>query len=318
MPEVAASTTISQDGKEYTFLIRPGFRFSDKTKLTARSFKRAIERLADPAMRSPAAFVAEYVQDIVGAGPGPERSDVEALRRGGEREQARHQAHAACPRFHPAAGDAVLLCGATGSPRQPGGRAGVRERRPLQRRRVRTRSPGDAPAEPSLPRKAAAPRRRLRGNLTSNGTEVIDRIEAGSADWGWISSPAWAARGRELVGKDALRSRMSRLRRRPSSDLSFFILNTRRGIFRDAHLRRAVNFAVNRRALVKLHGARPRKRDRSVHPAGDAGVQGRADLPVHPQGGQGRGSWRKVGSGTARSFSTRAPLRSALEWRRRR
>ena len=253
--EVAADTpTVSPDGRIYRFRIRPGFRFSDNTKLTARSFERAIERLADPAMRSPAAFEADYVQDFVGAdlvlaGKATKLSGVEA--RGNKlvitlkRRVPDFLARLAMPFF----------CAVP--PDLPADPEGAREYASAGPYYVAKHLPGRRVTLRQNPHYRGKRPRRVNSfvvTFTSNGTEVIDRIEAGRADWGWISSPAWAARGDELMRKYG-RSRLSRLQRRPSSDLSFFILNTRRGIFRDAHLRRAVNFAVNRRRLVKLHGA---------------------------------------------------------------
>ena len=46
VPEVASKFTVSKNGKVYTFTIRPGWKFSDGTKVTARNFKRAIDRVA--------------------------------------------------------------------------------------------------------------------------------------------------------------------------------------------------------------------------------------------------------------------------------
>jgi ABC-type oligopeptide transport system substrate-binding subunit len=53
VPEVAAGLpVVSKSGKKYTFTIRPGFKFSNGQVVTAESFKRAIERLADPKLQS--------------------------------------------------------------------------------------------------------------------------------------------------------------------------------------------------------------------------------------------------------------------------
>jgi peptide/nickel transport system substrate-binding protein len=52
-PEVAAGLpVISSNGKVYKFKIRSGYKFSSGEAVTAQSFKRAIERLADPKMES--------------------------------------------------------------------------------------------------------------------------------------------------------------------------------------------------------------------------------------------------------------------------
>ena len=65
IPEVARSMpSVSPNGLTYTFSIRPGYRFSDGTTVTARSFRRAIERALSPKMQSPGA---SFSSDIVGA-----------------------------------------------------------------------------------------------------------------------------------------------------------------------------------------------------------------------------------------------------------
>ena len=65
IPEVARSMPrVSRNGRTYTFRVRPGFRFSDGSPVTARSFRRAIERALHPKMQSPGA---SFIGDIVGA-----------------------------------------------------------------------------------------------------------------------------------------------------------------------------------------------------------------------------------------------------------
>jgi ABC-type oligopeptide transport system substrate-binding subunit len=69
VPEVASNFTVSNGGKRYTFTIRKGFRFSDGSAVTARSFKRAIDRVANKDLASPgAAFITDTNgTNIVGA-----------------------------------------------------------------------------------------------------------------------------------------------------------------------------------------------------------------------------------------------------------
>src|ERR671932_933136 len=45
---------VSRNGRQYTFTIRSGLRFSNGAPVTARNFKRAIDRSATKAMQSPA------------------------------------------------------------------------------------------------------------------------------------------------------------------------------------------------------------------------------------------------------------------------
>jgi peptide/nickel transport system substrate-binding protein len=65
VPEIAATQpTVSRDGKTFTFTIRDGFRFNTGVKVTAAHFAYALNRILDPKLRSPAAA---YFEDIVGA-----------------------------------------------------------------------------------------------------------------------------------------------------------------------------------------------------------------------------------------------------------
>src|SRR5262245_59849071 len=68
-PEVASSFKVTNGGKRYTFFIRQGFRFSDGTPVTARNFAYAIDRAANHDLASPAAqFITDpKATNIVGA-----------------------------------------------------------------------------------------------------------------------------------------------------------------------------------------------------------------------------------------------------------
>jgi oligopeptide transport system substrate-binding protein len=68
-PEVASSFRVSNGGKRYTFFIRRGFRFSDGTPVTARSFSYAIDRVVNRDLASPGAqFITDPTgTEIVGA-----------------------------------------------------------------------------------------------------------------------------------------------------------------------------------------------------------------------------------------------------------
>src|SRR5439155_8162408 len=65
VPEAATGyPAVSRDGQTYTFTIRQGIRFNTGEAVTAQSFAHAIERVLDPATKSP---WLQYVQDILGA-----------------------------------------------------------------------------------------------------------------------------------------------------------------------------------------------------------------------------------------------------------
>ena len=61
-PEVASGYRVSRDGRTYTFTLRRGFRFSDGSPVTAKSFGYAIDRAANHALATPAA---PFITDLV-------------------------------------------------------------------------------------------------------------------------------------------------------------------------------------------------------------------------------------------------------------
>jgi ABC-type oligopeptide transport system substrate-binding subunit len=63
-PEVASGVKITRSGRTYTFTIRKGFRFSDGSKVTAQSFRLAINRNLGKDLQSPAA---QFLTDPNGA-----------------------------------------------------------------------------------------------------------------------------------------------------------------------------------------------------------------------------------------------------------
>src|SRR6266566_3032352 len=64
VPEVASRVAVSNRGRTYTFLLRQGFRFSDGSPVTAKSFAYAIDRVANHDLASPGA---QFITDSSGA-----------------------------------------------------------------------------------------------------------------------------------------------------------------------------------------------------------------------------------------------------------
>jgi peptide/nickel transport system substrate-binding protein len=251
-PEVAAKApTMSRDGKTYTFRLRPGFRFSDGTPVRASAFARAINRLLAPEMNSPGL---QYARDIVGAG----------------RVVAGKSASA----------DGVVARGST---------LVIRLTRPAPDFPHRTASTFFCAVPPQLPIDvegvgaipAAGPyyvvdyrrgeRVVLRQNRFYGGSrphhvegfdvdlraaspqEVLQRVERGDADWGHTISGIYFDPALGLVEKYGLNRTQLFLRR--GFTLRMLAFNLSRPLFRDnPGLRRAVNYALNRRALVSVGG----------------------------------------------------------------
>ncbi len=67
-PEAATSfPTVSKNGLTYTFHIRPGLKFSDGSPVTAANFQRAWERNLSPKMGSPVGVNDQFQNVVVGA-----------------------------------------------------------------------------------------------------------------------------------------------------------------------------------------------------------------------------------------------------------
>lgn len=64
VPDIAERWEVSEDRKTYTFYLRKEVKFHDGRPVTAQDFKYSIERVANPATRSPTAE--NYLGDIVG------------------------------------------------------------------------------------------------------------------------------------------------------------------------------------------------------------------------------------------------------------
>lgn len=91
-------------------------------------------------------------------------------------------------------------------------------------------------------------------DLTVDDKQAIDDVINGSADYAWIANIVYSARAPELARRFGVNKKQFFVE--PSAFLRMFVLNTSRPLFRNnVPLRRAINFAVDRRALVAQFGA---------------------------------------------------------------
>jgi peptide/nickel transport system substrate-binding protein len=280
-PEVAASfPRVSRDAKTFTFTLRTDFRFSDGTPVRANAFARAISRTLAPGVRSPGA---QYTRDIVGAG---------AVRAG--------------KRTTPTGIVAV------------GNRLVIRLTRPAPDFLARTTMPFFCAVPPTLPsdpegigaspgagpyyvseyvrgRRVVLERNRFYGGSRPHHVdrfvvdlqsdvpeEVLDRIESGEADWGWVPPPFYFDPARRFAQKYGVNR--SRFFVKSGLGLRGYHLNSARPLFRNnPNLRRAVNFAVDRRVLARRAGSRlaGRATDQYLPPS----MPGFRDVPIYPLGG---------------------------------
>src|SRR5262249_14380253 len=94
---------------------------------------------------------------------------------------------------------------------------------------------------------------RFEVDLTGDATSVLDRVDRNALDYAWGPNTSYAARAIEFRQKYGINER--RFFTSPGGFLREFVLNASRPLFRNnAALRRAVNFAVDRRALARERG----------------------------------------------------------------
>ena len=279
VPEAAArEPKVSRDRRTYTFTIRR-IRFSNGARVTAQSFRWAITRLLTPSMRSPAVDQG-YVQDIVGAadvlsGKASKPSGVVA--RGNKlvirlvEPVTDFAARLTMPFF-----------------------CAVPANLPIDPEGVGA-GPGSGPyyiAGYVRGRRITLKRNRFYGgtrphhvdsfviNLQAQSEgDVIDRIMSGKADSGWASLASYLDRGKQLVRRYGINR--SQYFVRPSFFLRGFYLNSTRPLFRNnARLRRAVNYAVNRTALLRERGPRAGFLTDQYLPPSMPGFQNRRIYPL--------------------------------------
>jgi YVTN family beta-propeller protein len=300
VPEVAAAAPVVSDGgRTYTFRLRPSYRFSPPSgrPVTAAAFERAIERTVHPRSSS---WGVGTLNDVVG---------VAAYR----------------------AGRADTIAGVTAR----GDRLTIKLTRPDPTLPARLSTsyfcavPPNTPIRPrGLERVAAAgpyyisestPRNRLmlRRNPNYSGPRsrhleaievrigvtqelAVAEVEAGRADY--VRSVPPDAQSRLLArygpGSRAAAAGRQRYFAGPYPAIDALVFNPRRPLFARAAMRRAVNYAIDRRALSRhrdsLSTGRPT--DQHIPP----GYPGFRDATIYPLGGPDLATARRLAGGARR------------------
>jgi peptide/nickel transport system substrate-binding protein len=251
VPELATGyPRISNGGKTYTFTIRKGVRFSTGAVVTAADVAHTLNRLLNPVMH---AYAARLFRDVVGAqavmkGKAQEASGVVArgktltvkLKRP-LGDFAARVAYGGClvPRALPVDAEGARPPIPTAAPyfvsEYIPARRVVLERNPFYR--------GPRPHRVD----------RIEVELAPDSASIIDQVNRGELDYGWAPNADYASRADEFKRKYGVNK--SRFFAVPAGFLRMFVLNTSRPLFRDnLALRRAVNFAVDRKALLRERG----------------------------------------------------------------
>jgi peptide/nickel transport system substrate-binding protein len=251
-----AFPTVSKDGKTYTFHIRPGLKFSDGSTVTAASYQRAWERILSPKMGSPLGVNLSLQDDIVG---GTAFLDGKASKISGISAKGLTLTfHLTSPNatfvsilsmqwftavkpntpysstglnVYPAAGPYYIAS------RDPG-RSTVLKRNPYYK--------GDRPANPD----------QIVFTPNVNTDQSLLQVKAGQSDMDLIGIPATAAAGlAQQYGVNKGRFYVG-----PTSCVSYMAMNNARAPFNNLNVRKAVEYAIDRPAQVRLLGAYAGKR----------------------------------------------------------
>jgi ABC-type oligopeptide transport system substrate-binding subunit len=257
VPEGASKYSVSKDGKTYTFTIRSGYRFSDGTRVTAKNYAYAFNRAADKQLQSPAyAFISDANgTNIVGATAVREKgaSKISGVRVSGNKliiklakPDATALAKFSMPFFQAMStklSRTQKVISVSGNALPSAGPYYVSSRVPNRSLTIKR----NKYYKGSRPRNANQVNFKVQVALEASYREV----RSNQADYATALPPTAAAElGRQYGTK------RGQFRVVPSSCTSYIALNTQNPLFRNnVKLRQAVNFVINRTAMVSLSGA---------------------------------------------------------------
>jgi peptide/nickel transport system substrate-binding protein len=279
-PEVAVGfPRVSSDGLTYTFKLRRGFRFSDGTPVRASAFARAINRALAPEMDSPGVL---YVRDVVGAGRvlgGRSTSASGVIARGNTLivrltrpapdfpGRMASTFFCAVPPTLPVDSEGLGVIPAAGPYHVVDWRRG--ERVVLRRNKFYGGHRSHHVDGFDVDLRAPSPQ------------EMLRNVDRGTADWGHTISGIFFDTSLGLVQKYGINH--SRFFVRPGLTLRLLALNSSRPLFRNnPNLRKAVNFALNRRELAASSGTMASRPTDQYLPSS---VPGFKNANVYPLGG---------------------------------
>ena len=284
VPDAARSLpAVSKDGRTYTFTIRPGMRFSPPSSepVTAQTFKYAIERTLSPRFYDSQTFGQSLLSDVVGARAymAGKARHITGIQARGDRFTIHLTARA--PDLPARLATSPFCAVPTDTPIRPL-KGPIPSAGPYY---VASVTPGRGFVLLRNPNyHGDRPHRLQRIEVVLDAAYPVAQIEASKLDYAFGDFPAGqSARLERLYGAHSAAARRGRQRyfvnRTPGVD--FLDLNTRRPLFASERMRRAVSYAIDRRALAANGGsfwtaAMPAQMD--IPP----GVPGFRDRHVYP------------------------------------
>jgi peptide/nickel transport system substrate-binding protein len=297
-PQAATSfPTVSKDGKTYTFHIRPGLKFSDGSAVTAASFQRSWERILSPKMGSPLGVNLSLQDDVVGA---------KAFLDGKAAKISGISAKGLTLTFHLTSPNATFVSilsmqwftavpanlpySSTGLNTYPAAGPYYISSRNPGRSTVLKRNPnykGNRPANPD----------QIVFTPNVNRDQSLLQVKAGQADMDIEGLPATATaslgqqfgvnKGRFYVGS--------------TSCVNYMAMNNARAPFNNVNLRKAVEYAIDRPAQVRLLGAYAGKRTAQLLVPG---IPGYKPYHAYPLSGADIAKAKQIGGAAIASAPT--------------
>jgi ABC-type oligopeptide transport system substrate-binding subunit/predicted Ser/Thr protein kinase len=276
--------SVSRDRRTYSFTIRPGLRFSrpSNAPVNAETFRHTIERTLS-AKANPDPTGLHLAGDIVGARA---YSAGRAQHVSGIRAQGNHLT---ITLVRPS-GDLLsrlampIFCAVPSTTPNPGSVQGpIPSAGPYY---VRSQTASETVLDRNPSYHGSRPRRAARiiyltGVQTARAVALAGAGQVDLVTWDDDTQGPLAPGGAldRRFGHDpaaARRDGSPRYRQADAPGVDMVAFNTRRPLFRDARLRRAVSYALDRRRLAAIYDERPT--DRYVPPA----VPGAGGAPVYP------------------------------------
>jgi len=272
-PEAAAAfPTVSKDGKTYTFTVRSGLKFSDGSAVTAASFKRAIERAADPNQGSPAIA---FMHTVVGADARNENKAKSISGVTAKGQKLTVKLTQADPTFLAEVAMPFFAAVKPSMPINPKGENVYPSGGPY---RIVSRDVG---------RQVVLERNKFyKGSRPSNADRIVITVltdqaqsflqtKAGQVDYDMGGLPATAHQ--ELFNKYGVNK--SRYFVNPGVNVFYVALNTNRPAFKNAAVRKGVNYAIDRPAMLRVGGLLAGKRTDQILPPS---MRGFRDAKLYP------------------------------------
>jgi peptide/nickel transport system substrate-binding protein len=271
VPEVAAGLPrVSADGKTYTFKIRKGFKFSPPSSeaVTAKTFKFAIERVQNPKMQSPGA---QFISDVKRVTASGDTLTIVLSKKAPDfLSRIAMPFFCAIPLDTPIDSNGVTKIASAG----PYYVASWNPKRQL----ILKRNPNYHGSRPhNLDR--------IIYTVGVSPEATALQIQKGAADYAADGiPPATQAQIGKKFGPGSALAKQGKQQYFVNPTLSFryLALNTTRPLFKTAKMRQAVNYAIDRGALLVQRGAFAGQRTSHYLPPGIPGSPDEQPYPLAP------------------------------------